>query len=145
MAVSWVLAADSSYAKILRADNRVGPLVPIEELEHPESRMKDTELYADQPGRAFDRGGQGRHAMENEVDAKKEESIRFARTLCERLRQAANDRAFDKLYIVAAPAFLGELRECLDHQVKSLVAGEVAKDVVKQTPEQIRDKLPDFL
>ncbi len=145
MAISWVLAADSSYAKILKADNRVGPLVPIEELEHPESRMKDTELYSDQPGRAFDRGGQGRHAMENEVDAKKEESIRFARALCEKLRQAANDKAFDKLYIVAAPAFLGELRDCMDAHVKSLVAGEVAKDVVKQSPEEIREKLPDFL
>jgi len=145
MAISWVLAADSSYAKILRADNRVGPLVPIEELEHPESRMKDTELYADEPGRAFDSAGQGRHAMENEVDAKKEESIRFAKSLCEKLRQAANDKSFDKLYILAAPAFLGELRECLDDNVKSLVAGEIAKDVVKQTPEEIRKKLPDFL
>ncbi len=145
MAISWVLAADSSHAKILRADNRVGPLVPIEELEHPQSRLKDTELYADEPGRAFDRGGQGRHAMENEVDAKKEESLRFARTLCERLRQAAAEKTFDKLYILAAPAFLGELRECLDDQVKSLVAGEVAKDVVKQEPEEIREKLPDFL
>ncbi|HHH13095.1 MAG TPA: host attachment protein [Thiolapillus brandeum] len=145
MAISWVLAADSSRAKILRADNRVGPLVPIEELEHPESRMKDTELYSDEPGRTFDSGGKGRHVMENEVDAKKEESIRFARALCDKLRQAATEKSFDKLYILAAPAFLGELRECLDDNVKSLVAGEVPKDVVKQTPEEIRDKLPDFL
>lgn len=145
MAISWVLAADSSQAKILRADNRVGPLVIIEELEHPESRKRDIELYSDQPGRAFDSAGQGRHAMENEVDAKKEESIRFARSLCEKLRQAANEKSYDKLYILAAPAFLGELRDCLDHHVRSLVAGEVAKDVVKQNPEEIRKKLPDFL
>ena len=145
MAISWVLAADSSYAKILRADNRVGPLVPIEELEHPESRMKDSELYADQPGRTFDSAGQGRHAMENQVDAKKEESIRFARTLCEKLRQAATDKAFDKLYILASPNFLGELRSCLDHQVKNLVAGEVPKDVARQSPDEIRARLPDFL
>jgi protein required for attachment to host cells len=145
MAISWVLAADSSHAKILRADNRVGPLVPIEVLDHPESRMKDTELYADAPGRAFDSAGQGRHAMENQVDAKKEESIRFAKSLCEKLRQAAIEKHFEKLYILAAPAFLGELRECMDGNVKSLVAGEVAKDVARQTPEEIRSKLPDFL
>ncbi len=145
MAISWILAADSAYAKILRADNRVGPLEPIEELEHPESRMKNSELNSDQPGRAFDSAGQGRHAMENEVDAKKEESIRFAKHLAEKLRQAAIDKAFDKLYILAAPAFLGELRDCMAGSVKSLVAGEIAKDVVKQTPEEIRKKLPDFL
>lgn len=145
MAISWILAADSSHAQILRADNRVGPLVPLEELDHPESRKKDSELYADAPGRAFDSAGQGRHAMENEVDAKKEESIRFARMLCDKLRQAANDKAFDKLYILAAPAFLGELRECLDDQVKSKVAGEVAKDVARMSAEEIRARLPDFL
>jgi len=145
MSISWILAADSAHAKILRADNRVGPLIPIEEMEHPESRMKNGELYSDQPGRTFDSGGQGRHVMENEVDAKTEESLRFAKKLCEKLRQGALDKAFDKLYILAPPAFLGELRECLDANLKSLVAGEITKDVVKQTPEEIRKKLPDFL
>ncbi|HIE56381.1 MAG TPA: host attachment protein, partial [Chromatiaceae bacterium] len=72
-------------------------------------------------------------------------SLRFAKKLCEKLRQGALDKAFDKLYILAPPAFLGELRECLEANLKSLVAGEITKDVVKQTPEEIRKKLPDFL
>ena len=145
MAISWVLAADSSYAKILQADNRATPLSLVEELEHPEARLKNGELYSDDAGRSFDSGGQGRHAMEPEMDAKSVEAQRFARELCEKLRQAAVDGRYEKLYILAAPGFLGILRECLDGNVKSRIAGEVAKDVARQSPEEIRKKLPDFL
>ena len=145
MAISWVLAADSSYAKILQADTRAAPLVLMEELEHPEARKKNSDFYSDGPGRSFDSGGQGRHAMEPEVDAKSVEAQRFARELCVKLRQAAVEGRYEKLYLLAAPEFLGMLRDCLDDNVKSRIAGEVAKDVARQSPEEIRKKLPDFL
>ena len=145
MAISWVLAADSSYAKILQSDSRVAPLKLLEELEHPQARMKNSDLYSDNAGRSFDSGGQGRHAMEPETDAKSTEAQRFARDLCDKLRQAALQNKFEKLYILAAPAFMGILRGCLDESVKSRVAGEVPKDVAQHTPEAIREKLPDFL
>ena len=145
MAISWVLAADSSHAQILQADNRATPLVLVEEMEHPEARMKNTDLYSDSAGRSFDSGGQGRHAMEPEVDAKSTEAQRFARTLCAKLRQAAAEGRYENLYVLAAPTFLGMLRECLDDNVKGRIAGEISKDVARQTAEDIRRKLPDFL
>ncbi len=145
MAIYWIVAADSAFAKILRTEKKKGPLELVRELEHPESRMKDSELYSDRPGRAFDSGGQGRHAMENEVDAKKMESIRFAQQLADELKKAAEEEQFHKLYILAAPAFLGELREKLDPIVKSKIKEEIPKDVVKQTPEEIRKRLPEYL
>ncbi len=83
--------------------------------------------------------------MEPETDAKSTEAQRFCKELCDKLRQAALQNRFEKLYILAAPAFLGILRECLDDNVKSRIAGEIAKDVAKQTPEAIRSRLPDFL
>ncbi|WP_456380636.1 host attachment protein [Thiolapillus sp.] len=145
MAISWVLAADSSYAKILQSDNRTGPLKLLEELEHPEARMKNGDFYSDSAGRSFDSGGQGRHAMEPGTDAKSAEAQRFCKELCDKLHRALLQNRFEKLYIVAAPTFLGMLRESLDDNVKSRITGEIAKDVSKQAPEDIRDKLPDFL
>ncbi len=145
MAIYWILAADSAFAKVLRTEKKKGPLEPVREFEHPESRMKDGELYADQPGRAFDSGGQGRHAMENEVDAKKMESLRFAQQLADMLKTAAEEEQFHKLYILAAPTFLGELRDKLDDSVKAKIVEEIPKDVVKQSAEEIRKKLPEYL
>ncbi|WP_293688184.1 host attachment protein [Thiolapillus sp.] len=145
MAVSWVLAADGGYAKILQADNRAAPLVLLEELEHPEARKKNNDFYTDSAGRSFDSGGQGRHAMESQFDAKSIEAQRFAKDLCAKLRQAALQNRFEKLYVVEAPAFLGVLRECLDDNAKTRIAGEIPKDVARQAPEDIRSKLPDYL
>lgn len=145
MAIYWILAADSAFAKILRTEKKKGPLELVREVEHPESRMKEGELYADEAGRAFDSGGQGRHAMENEVDAKTMESIRFAQQLADMLKKAAEEEQFHKLYILAAPAFLGELRDKLDGNVKAKIVAEIPKDVVKETPEDIRKKLPEYL
>jgi len=145
MTISWVLAADSSYAKILQSDGRTAPLNLLEEREHPGARRKNADLYSDSAGRSFDSGGHGRHAMEPGTDAKTTEAQRFARELCEKLRAAALQGEYEKLYILAAPAFLGILRECLAENVKSRIAGEISKDVARQTAEEIRDKLPDFL
>ena len=141
----WVLAADSSHAQILQADKRNGPLSAVEAFAHPESRLKKKDLKTDGPGRSFDSSGQGRHAVEPEVDAHEMEAIRFAQELCGHLKEKALANAFKTLYILAPPAFLGKLRNCLDENVKKRIAGEVAKDVAKHSPEAIRKKLPEYL
>jgi len=145
MSKVWVVTADGSRAQILESPNRVGPLKPVTRLEHPEARMKDSELYADSPGRAFDSTGSGRHAMENEVDAKKMESIRFAKQLCAFLKEKSEAGTFDRLVLAAAPQFLGLLRDNLDKNVREKISAEVDKDLVSETPDDIRAHLPDFL
>ncbi len=145
MSIVWVVAADGSRAQIFESPNRVGPLQPVTRLDHPEARMKDSELYADAPGRAFDSTGSGRHAMENEVDAKKMESIRFAKQLCDFLQEQSRTGAYDKLVLAAPPQFLGLLRDNLDKGVREKISAEVDKDLANETPDDIRDHLPDFL
>ena len=44
-------------------------------------------------------------------------------------------KRFDRLILVAAPAFLGDLREELPKDLKGKVAGDVASDLTN-TPEQ---------
>ncbi len=145
MMKTWVIAADSSRARILAAENVKGQLVEVEDLVHPEARLREQGLGSDAPGRSFDSAGQGRHAMGKEHDAKQQEAIRFAKRVCETLTTARNEGRFEKLYIVAAPAFLGLLRDCLDPTTQSLVAGEVDKNLAGHTVKEIRQHLPDFL
>ncbi len=86
MTKTWVLVADNSRARIFLAETRNGPLLEIEALAHPESRLHAQELTSDLPGRAFDSGGQGRHAMELEVEPKQHEVHAFAKQISDRLR-----------------------------------------------------------
>jgi len=145
MSKVWVVTADSSRATILESPNRVGPLTPVETLEHPEARLKNSDLYADDAGRSFDSAGQGRHAMENEIDAKQVEAIQFARTLAAFLREKSLAGAYDKLVLAAAPQFLGLLRDNLDKTVRDKISVEADKDLTQMDAGKVRASLPDFL
>lgn len=142
MSKTWVLVADSARAKIFRAQSPVGPLVEVEDWVHPESRLHELDINADKPGRTHDSAGQGRHAMENEVSPKAQDAREFARQLAERLDKARTDGLFDHLLLVAAPAFLGLLREALSKPTRDRVTAEVDKDLVMHDPADIRAHLP---
>ena len=142
---TWVVVADTVRARIFSVEKRRGPLEEIEVLAHPEGRLHERELTSDLPGRSFDSGGQGRHAMESESGPKQEEAIRFAKEVCGTLTSARQSGRFDKLYVVAAPTFLGLLRDSMDAPTRQLVAGEIDKSLARHTPDQIRSHLPDYL
>jgi protein required for attachment to host cells len=61
------------------------------------------------------------------------------------LETARNQGLFRKLYVVAAPAFLGLIRRQLTPALRQLIAGEVDKSLAGQDPATIRKALPDFL
>ena len=81
----------------------------------------------------------------HEVDPKKHEGIKFAKTICEYLNSAHASKRFEKLYIMAAPSFLGEIRHNLSRPVSQAVSEEIAKNITRMDPGVIREHLPDFL
>jgi protein required for attachment to host cells len=85
------------------------------------------------------------HGINGEEVHKQDNADRFASLVCETLESARNKGEFRKLYVVAAPAFLGMLRKHQSHSLKHLIAGEIDKNLTTQTPEAIRKSLPDFL
>lgn len=141
----WVLVADASRARIFSAKNRTGVLNEEAGYVHPASRQKGADLVSDSQGRAFDSGGQGRHAMGKETDFSEHEAEVFARELCAEIDSACQKNSFEKLYVIATPRFLGHLRSHMGAQAKKRLAGEVTKDVVNHTNQDIRQQLPDYL
>ncbi|MDX9768464.1 MAG: host attachment protein [Ectothiorhodospiraceae bacterium] len=142
---TWVVVADASRARIFSAEKSFSPLVEIEGIAHPEARLHDQELISDRPGRTFDSAGEGRHAMGKETPPKKHEITRFAKELCDRVNNARATGVFSKLYIIAAPAFLGTMRGCMDDVTQKAVVGEVDKNLTTHAVEDIRRHLPNFL
>ena len=141
----WVVVADASKARVFSAESRNGVLQETGDYLHAESRMKGRDLETDSQGRAFDSGGQGRHAMGKEQEIAEHEAEAFARELCEKIDKAAQASQFEKLYIIATPRFLGQLRAQMGSQAKGLIAGEVGKDLVNHDIPDIRKHLADFL
>ncbi|MGE0873933.1 MAG: host attachment protein [Burkholderiales bacterium] len=145
MARMWIIAADSTTCRILVADSPSAALEEIEVLEHPEGRMHERDLVSDQPGRAFDSFGAGRHAMEVQVSPKQHEAMLFAGRIAARLEAARVKHDFDTLSIVAAPRFLGLLRDKLNPHLRALVRYEVDKNPRRLKADAIRKQLPQRL
>jgi len=145
MQTIWILAAGNAEATLYKSSGGKGDLSEHKRFEHPRGRMHDRDLASDQPGRAFDSSGEGRHAMEQSVDPKKHESITFAKQLGDYLHHACTTGACSKLYVSASPAFLGILREHYSKPVQEALALELNSNLVPLTAEEVRSHFPEYL
>ena len=145
MADIWVLSANGSKASIYTAESPTAPLLELQILDNPNARAKQMDLVTDRPGRTFDSAGAGRHAKAVEVEAKKQEQVRFAKALSDRLELGRTDNAFERLVLVASPAFLGLLRANFGAPLASLVSLEIDKDYTSLKAENLRAHLPERL
>jgi protein required for attachment to host cells len=145
MPATWVVVADSSAARIFVAGSSTGALQEIASYAHAEGRMHDRELRSDQPGRAFDSMGAGRHSMESKVSPREQEVQAFARQLADRVETARARNEINRVILVAPPEFLGHLRNALDADARKIVEGEYNLNVVRMRADEIRGHLPERL
>ena len=140
-----VLVADASRARFFEAPLPKDGLTEIEELVHPASKQHPKDMASDEPGVSHDRVGQGVHGMEQETDIKKQEAIRFAKEVVDKLNELQQKKDYVKLYVIAAPAFLGLLRNKFSTNTKKIIVDEINKNLSTFTIEEIRAHLPQFL
>jgi protein required for attachment to host cells len=141
---TWVLVADNSRARFFAAEKAASPLTEVRDLTYPEARLHEGDLVSDKSGR--DRNpGTGAHGFGTESAHKHDGAERFALDVCNALESARASGAFSKLYVVAAPAFLGLLRKHQSSALRQLVAGEVDKNLSTKDGTTIRKLLPDYL
>ena len=140
-----VIVADASRARILSTRDTPGQLSELEDLVHPESRLREQDLVADGSGSGSDSGGHGKHSMGHEKAAHDRQAEMFAKEICEQIDRQHRREKIHRIYLVAAPAFLGMLRARLSKQCASLVAGEISKNLVTHSLQDIREHLPKQL
>jgi protein required for attachment to host cells len=119
-------------------------------IENPAAHQHDRDFKSDRPGRVFDRapaagqrrGSVARHAAGSERSPRKRAVELFAKRIARELSAGARAGDFDRLMLVAGPAFLGLLRAALPKHVKSAVVAEVAKDLVHLPKTALQAHLP---
>jgi protein required for attachment to host cells len=139
--VNRIVVANASRCRIFSQRARFSPLEEIADLTHPEARMKASDINADKPGRAFDRSGQGRHAMSASVEPTEEQADRFARTIAEQLERIRLQNGFDRLTIIADPRFLGRIRAHVSKPVDKIIDREISANMADASAEAILSKL----
>jgi protein required for attachment to host cells len=141
---TWVLLADTCRARFFAADKAASPLVEVQDLTFPEARLHEGDLVTDKNGRGNSPSGNA-HGFGGDHGAKEESAERFAAQVCSELENARSRGAFKKLYVVAAPGFLGLLRKHQSPNLRQLVVGELDKNLATRDRDAIRKQLPDFL
>ena len=142
MTAIWILVTDSSEARIYSARNRRSSLDLVDTLTHAASRLHARDLGSDVPGRVHDRFGPARHSLDQGQQLKTTEKQRFAREIAAHLAEAQGQRKFERLVVMAAPEFLGILRDSFSKPLAEAVVAEVRKDLVGQDVAAIQAHLP---
>lgn len=137
MSKYWVLVADESAARLFASDKIRMELTEIEVLTNPEARIHERELGTERQGRGFESANPSRHAMEPSSSIRETRALQFARDVGRKLEQGLNQQAYERLILIAAPDFLGLLRQQLRAGVQGRVAHSIDKNLVKETPQAI--------
>ena len=107
----------------------------MQAIADPQAHTREAEHHRDAHGRRHGGDGSGVRnsggATTSAGDSDRHlEAGRFARTVAAELSKALREQRFDRLQIVAAPRFLGLLRQELDKEVAAVVEEELAKDLI---------------
>lgn len=145
-----VVVADRSEARFYDTGSLSAALQPAGTLTDPKAHLHERDLVSDRPGRVFDhaaptggrRGAVAHHGTGGERSAKEHAAESFARQIAQGLEAAIREQHIDRVVLMAAPAFLGLLREALPRSVKRVIVAEVHKDLVHQSDQVVREHLP---
>jgi protein required for attachment to host cells len=143
--VTWILVADGARARLLVNEGYNSGLEPALAEEFIADNRPSGDLVSDRPGRTFDRGGQGRHAMESPTDPHRHEQQIFAQSLAHLLEEQRLKRSYDQLIIVAPPKALGDLRAEFTKAVSDMVINELNKDLTKTAIHDLPSHFTDFI
>jgi protein required for attachment to host cells len=139
MAVTWILVANASLAKLYA---NLGPnkgLQLVKELIHPESRQKNSELVTDRAGAMGTGAGGG--SMQAQTLPKQHEAKVFAQEIAQALYAGRAQNAFKRAIIVAPPAFIGMLNTAIDGPTAQLISDRFEKDYTKNTEPELSERL----
>lgn len=140
----WVVVADEAQAIVYTRDSKSGPLREVSTLANDAARMKASELISDSGGRRFDSQGGARHTMVNErVDAKTHAAQLFAKQIAGRVAKTVHDGTCRGFALVAAPRFLGVLRDSIAVATSMEPYATINKAVVGKDTATIEKLLTD--
>lgn len=130
----WIVVADEAAAIIYSRERKFsGAIVERRRFENEAARLKAAELDTDKGGRSFDRFGPGRHAMgDDRSDPRTHEAEVFAREISGYIEKGLHEESCRGYALIAAPRFLGLLRDALERNVKQGPWLSIDKDVVSQ-------------
>jgi len=134
---TWILVAHRGGARLFENKGPGKGLNLLQDIPHPEGRLKNKDIGADKPGRSFDSHGQGRHALGTEQEPTEHVAEQFAKQLSALLDDGRSRQRYANLILVAEPRFLGNLRAALNAHTAALITATLGKDLGAVEPHNM--------
>jgi protein required for attachment to host cells len=134
-----------TYERATDAEGLSERLTEERDLVNPARRLRPVDLFSDsRPGTG--RTGDLQYRLDDHRDAHIEQlDAEFSRAIVDQLVELLRSNHAQRLILCASPNMLGELRGVgVDLRRGDLAIDEVARDLVKLTPVQLRDRLTDY-
>ena len=138
--IIWFCVADAGTARIKQAATPRGPLASVATLNHA---PHDHGRY-EEAGKSQESVGGARHGFQDADGPIRREKREFAETVADYLDDAAQRGIYHRLVLAAPPKFLGDLRAALGTKAKALVAGEIDKDLTKESDAELAARIADL-
>ncbi|HIF00702.1 MAG TPA: host attachment protein [Fuerstia sp.] len=140
IATTWVVVADRSRARILASSGDSTDLAELETLVNPTGAMRQSECSSDRQG--YFKGREGSlEAGDPETDWEHKTAETFAAQVIDYLETGRTSQQFGHVVLIAAPSFLGTLRQKLPTPLARMVELQVDKDYSKCSPKEIAAQL----
>ncbi|MEX2525010.1 MAG: host attachment protein [Gammaproteobacteria bacterium] len=127
-----IVVADAVHARIFRTRKGLKNLEEQEDFIHMESRRRNRELDSDSAGRTGDQ-----QSTMSRSSTRDNEEHAFARQLGKHVKELYNHDKFDELILIAAPRFLGLLREGLPSPLDRLETRSFSKELIHLSADEI--------
>ena len=137
---TWIVVAEAGRGRIFEMQQK-GHLAEIEDFANPAERERNADLRTDGHGRFYSTGQQEGHTSQPAVTPKEHEAELFAGHIADYLDKARSRNKYSSLRLIAAPGFLGLLRNKLDEEVRKLVDQELDQDLTKASVRELEQRL----
>jgi protein required for attachment to host cells len=141
MSKTWIAVAHRGGARVIESTGTTSELSVVRDFDHPEGRLHAGEIDTDRPGESISSTQTGPHPMGRSQSPTERVADDFARAIAAFLDAERTNGSFDRLVLVAAPRFLGRLRDALPRPTQAMVVASLDKNLADAEPETIRQQL----
>jgi protein required for attachment to host cells len=132
----WITVATSYLCRIYQYQKFPQMLHLIKEMEHPESKEKESDLVSDVPGH-YNTPGFSRGIYQSRSSPKEIVINQFASEVAKELETGRVAHEIKSFVLIAGPYMLGLVKHHLNKHVQALMIGSVAKDLHLLTEKEL--------
>lgn len=136
--MKWIITANTNECRIYSYQRDA--LTLIKEINHPENKLKNSELGSDKPGRYqsnnANRGAYSPHTELGEINIDN-----FAREIATDLNDARNRNNYDELVIVMPAQIDGLVEKHLNKNVRELIKNTIQKNIMHLSEKELLEYL----